>query len=233
MGNPKAKIKHKRRIRYQLKRAGYVLKSHAKPSLPETQDQELVIENLKQIHEREMKNFQDRLLRAHADLDNFRKRSARERQELVKFANESLISYLLPVLDNFSRAFGTKQNGEALESYQKGVELIYQLMLKVLTEAGLEKIEALNKPFDPSLHEAMSTEYDPNVPENHVFQVLRDGYMLRGRLLRPALVRVNKKPELDKTSRQILVLNPEILPEPLEEHKEIKEKTSRKKSQEH
>ena len=85
MGNPKAKIKHKRRIRYQLKRAGYVLKSHAKPSLPETQDQELVIENLKQIHEREMKDFQDRLLRAHADLDNFRKRSARERQELVKF----------------------------------------------------------------------------------------------------------------------------------------------------
>jgi molecular chaperone GrpE len=230
MRDPKAKIKQKRKLRYKLKRSRYVLKAHARPSLPDTQDQDLVIENLKQIHEREMKNFQDRLLRAHADLDNFRKRSVRERQELVKFANESLISYLLPVLDNFSHALGADQNSEDVESYRKGVELIYQQMLKVFTESGLEKIEAMNKPFDPSFHEAMATEYDANAPENHVLQVLRDGYMLRGRLLRPALVRVNKKPETDTTPRQILIPNPEILPEPLEQHKEKKEKTSRKKS---
>jgi len=230
MRNPKARIKQKRKLRYKLKRAGYVLKTYAKPSIPETQDHDNVIENLKQIHDRDMKSFQDRLLRVHADMDNLRKRYARERQELVKFANESLISYLLPVLDNFSHAIGTSQNGDAVESYRKGMELIFQQMLRILTESGLEKIEALNKSFDPSLHEAMSTEYNANAPENHVLQVLRDGYMLRGRLLRPALVRVNRKPQTDTTPRQILVPNPEILPEPVEQHKEKKEKTSRKKS---
>ena len=224
------KQKRKKRIRYKLKRAGYILKACAKSAVSKPKDQTRVIDNLKQIHEREMKNFQDRLLRAHADLDNFRKRTARERQELGKFANESLISYLLPVLDNFSQAFSMNHKVEDIQSYQKGMELISQQLMKVLSESGLEKIEALDKTFDPSLHEAMSTDYVDNLPENQVIQVLRDGYKLKGRVLRPALVRVNRKPEADKTSLQTFVPNPEIQPEPLEDHKEKKEKTSGRKS---
>jgi len=230
MWDAKARIKGKRRIRYKLKRSRYILKAFARPSLSRAQDPSSVIENLKQIHEREVGRLNDRLLRAHADLDNFRKRTTRERQELIKFANESLISYLLPVLDNFTHAGMMNGKIEDVETYQKGIDMIFQQMLKVLYESGLEKIEALNMPFDPTIHEAVSTDYSDDIPENQILQVLRDGYKLKGRLLRPALVRVNRKSELDKTSKQSLLSNPEIIPEPLEQHKEKKEKTARKKS---
>lgn len=138
----------------------------------------------------------DRLLRVTADFDNFRKRAARERQEAVKFANEALLEKLVPVLDNFEMAMAAVNapaNGSA-PSLQAGVAMIQQQLKGVLTEAGLEEIDALGKPFDPNWHEAVGQQESAEVAEGQVLQQLRKGYRLKDRLLRPATVIVAKKP---------------------------------------
>jgi molecular chaperone GrpE len=140
--------------------------------------------------------YWDRLLRTTADFDNFKKRAARERQDAIKFANESLMQKLVTVLDNFEMAQAAAQTGAAdsLKSLQEGVAMIYQQLRNVLTEAGLEDVDASGKPFDPNYHEAVSQQESAEVPEGHVLQQLRKGYKLRERLLRPASVIVAKAP---------------------------------------
>jgi molecular chaperone GrpE len=137
----------------------------------------------------------ERLLRTVADFDNFKKRAARERQDAVKFANESLIEKLLPVLDNFEMALAAAQaSQENVQSLQSGVAMILQQFKSVLADAGVEEIDAAGKPFDPNLHEAVSQQETTEVPEGVVVQQARKGYKLRERLLRPATVVVAKKP---------------------------------------
>jgi molecular chaperone GrpE len=136
-----------------------------------------------------------RLLRATADFDNYKKRAQREREEAIKFANESLIKKLVTVLDNFEMALaaGQKQTGSA-ESLQTGVSMIQQQLKNVLAESGLEELDAAGNTFDPNLHEAVSQQESAEVPEGQVVQQLRKGYKLRDRLIRPATVIVSAKP---------------------------------------
>ncbi|MGD1088507.1 MAG: nucleotide exchange factor GrpE [Verrucomicrobiota bacterium] len=138
----------------------------------------------------------DRLLRTTADLENFKKRAAREKTEAAQFANASLLQKLLPILDNFEMAQMAAQNvqGDSLASLQSGVAMIQQQLKTLLTDSGLEEIDAGGKPFDPTLHEAVSQQETIEVPENHIVQQIRKGYKLRDRLLRPASVIVAKKP---------------------------------------
>jgi len=142
------------------------------------------------------KEHWDQLLRSTADFDNFRKRAARERQDAIKFANESLLQKLIPVLDNFDMAIaaGGDSKHEAVQSLQAGVNMILSQLRGALTEAGLEEIDAAGRKFDPNFHEAVSQQETADVPEGHVVQQLRKGYKLRERLLRPATVIVAKKP---------------------------------------
>jgi molecular chaperone GrpE len=139
----------------------------------------------------------DRLLRTTADMENFKKRAAREREEAVRYANETLIKKIVPVLDNFDMAMAAaaqNQSADAVQSLQAGVTMIHQQLRKVLQEAGLEEVDAAGKPFDPNLHEAVSQQETAEVPEGQVLQQLRMGYKLRDRLVRPATVVVAKKP---------------------------------------
>lgn len=138
----------------------------------------------------------ERLLRLTADFENFKKRSARDRQDAIKFANESLLEKLIPVLDNFDMALMAANQPQAstVESLKTGVDMIYNQMRSALTESGLEEINAANKPFDPNWHEAVSQQESDLVPEGNVIQQLRKGYKLRERLVRPATVVVAKKP---------------------------------------
>jgi len=142
----------------------------------------------------------ERLLRTTADFENFKKRAARERVEAIQFANASLIQKLLPVLDNFEMAQAAAQNSadvkanEKILSLQSGVAMVQQQLKNTLAEAGLEEIDATDKPFDPALHEAVSQQEAAEIPEGHVLQQIRKGYKLRERLLRPAMVVVAKKP---------------------------------------
>lgn len=139
----------------------------------------------------------DRLLRTTADFDNFKKRAAREKQDAIKYATESLLQKVIPVLDNFEMALAAAQNSSAdgLKSLQDGVAMIHSQLKSTLTDAGLEEVDATGKPFDPNLHEAVSQQESDKVAEGHVLQQLRKGYKLRERLLRPATVIVAKKPE--------------------------------------
>ncbi len=138
----------------------------------------------------------NRLLRLTADFDNFKKRTARERQEAIKFANQSLIEKLILVLDNFDMALAAADNSQAgsVDSLRAGIGLIYNQLKNLLTDVGLEEVDAAGKPFDPNLHEAVAQQESADVPEGRVLQQLRKGYKLKDRLIRPAGVVVSKKP---------------------------------------
>jgi molecular chaperone GrpE len=136
----------------------------------------------------------DRFVRLTADFDNYKKRAARERQEAISFANENLLSRLVPVLDAFEMAMAAASNDAAAKSLQAGVLMISNQLKSVLAEAGLEEIEAGGKPFDPNLHEAVTQQETTEAPEGHVIRQIRKGYKFRNRLLRPAGVVVAKTP---------------------------------------
>jgi molecular chaperone GrpE len=153
------------------------------------------LEELKASAEKANDNW-ERLVRTSADFDNFKKRAAREKQDAIRYANEGLLEKLVPVLDNFDAALSAVQTSSAdsAQSLQTGVAMIFQQLKKVLTESGLEEVDATGQAFDPNLHEAVSQQESADVPEGNVLQQLRKGYKLRDRLLRPATVVVAKKP---------------------------------------
>jgi len=142
--------------------------------------------------ELEAKNSYERYLRQAAELDNSKKRAARERDEAIRFANEALIKDLLPVVDNLERAVAHASGGGNGKPLVEGVEMVLKALLDVLMKHGAVQITALGQLFDPSKHEAMAqVESDTHEP-NSVVDELHKGYMLRDRLLRPALVSVAK-----------------------------------------
>lgn len=155
-------------------------------------------EQLEELKQRAAKADEhwDRLLRTTADLDNFKKRAAREKQEAIKYANEALIEKLIPSLDAFDMALAATRNdgSGSNQSLQTGINMVYQQLRSVLADAGLEEVEAAGKPFDPNLHEAVAQKETAEAPEGQVVEQLRKGYKLRERLLRPATVVVAKPP---------------------------------------
>ena len=162
------------------------------PTLPLTPE---AVEELKTRAAKADENW-ERLLRITADLENFKKRAAREKADAIKFANESLIQKLIPVLDNFDMALLAVQSAAAdsNQSVQAGITMIHQQLKSALADTGLEEVDAAGKIFDPNFHEAVSQKETAEVPEDHVVQQLRKGYKLRDRLLRPATVIVARKP---------------------------------------
>jgi len=137
-----------------------------------------------------------RLVQQAADFENYKKRAARERQDATTYANEGLLTKLVPVLDNFEMAIAaaSASDGAANKSLQAGVSMIAGQLKNVLAEAGLEEIDAAGKKFDPNLHEAVSEVATTEVPEGHVAQQIRRGYRFRNRLIRPAGVTVARRP---------------------------------------
>ena len=155
-------------------------------------------EQLEELKQRAAKADEhwERLLRISADFENFKKRAAREKQDAIRFANESLMEKLIPVLDSFDMALAAAQNasGDPGQSLQTGISMVSQQLKGALQEAGLEAVDATGKAFDPNFHEAVSQQETADVPEGHVMQQLRRGYKLRERLIRPASVVVAKPP---------------------------------------
>ena len=143
---------------------------------------------------RERDELKNRFLRLAAETENYKKRTEREKAEFLKRANESLVKDLLPILDNLERALGHADQQADEESLRQGLELIYQDLKKVLERYGLEAVEAEGNPFDPELHEAMMQQENADVEDNTVLQQLQKGYKFQGRLIRPAMVVVSKRP---------------------------------------
>ncbi len=142
----------------------------------------------------ELAETRERWIRLNADFENFRKRTLKEREEAYRFGHQALAKDLLPAVDNLERAIdAARKSGVGdLDSLLQGLELVQRDLGLVLAKHGVTEVEALGKPFDPSLHEAIAQVSDPSVPPNTVVQVYQKGYRLLDRLLRPAQVVVAK-----------------------------------------
>jgi molecular chaperone GrpE len=138
----------------------------------------------------EVKVNYDRFVRQVAELENFKKRATREKDEAVRFANESLVRDLLPVIDNLERAVAHAQGGGNGKPLVEGVEMVLKGLLDVLAKHGVAQISAVGQPFDPEKHEAMAQVESENHAPNTVIEEHHKGYLLKDRLLRPALVTV-------------------------------------------
>ncbi len=140
----------------------------------------------------EIAKWKDAALRAQAELDNYRKRVARERDEDYKRAQAVVLERLLPVLDNFEFGMMEVRKGDPKSPIAVGMEMIQRQLNEFMTGSGVEVIDAVGAKFDPNLHEAVSQEEDASTPEGHVIRQLRRGFRLRDRLLRAAMVVVSK-----------------------------------------
>ena len=141
--------------------------------------------------EAELAEWKDRALRAAADMENVRRRARLDADEARKFANENLVSELLPVVDNFTRALEAAEQTSDFEALKNGVDLTRRQLLDALRRAGVEQIPALGQPFDPNLHEAiMQVEAQDGQEPGQVVEELRPGYRLHDRVVRPSLVKV-------------------------------------------
>jgi molecular chaperone GrpE len=148
-----------------------------------------------QVKEKESKENYERYLRQVAEVDNFKKRVNREKEDAIRYANENLIKDILPVIDNLERAIAHAQGGGNGKPLVEGVEMVLRGLLDVFSKYGVVQVPAVGEVFDPGKHEAMaqveSNQYEPNtvISEHH------RGYLLRDRLLRPALVTIAKTPQ--------------------------------------
>jgi molecular chaperone GrpE len=142
--------------------------------------------------------LEDRLLRLQADFENFKKRTHRERGELVRRAAENLMTELLPILDHFELGFENASNHEANPAVVEGFRIVYDQMVSGLKKHGLEPIDAMGQAFDPHLHEAITHLPSEDRPADSVIQQTRRGYMLGDRLLRAAQVVVSSGPAVEE-----------------------------------
>ncbi|GAA0408568.1 nucleotide exchange factor GrpE [Paenibacillus motobuensis] len=139
----------------------------------------------------ELEEQQQRLLRVQADYDNFRRRTVKEKEDLAKYASAKLISELLPVIDNFERALGTVSDNEEVVAYSKGVEMIIRQFENVLQAEGLKKMEAVGEAFNPEFHQAIMQVESDEYEEGIVVEEVQSGYLLKDKVLRPAMVKVS------------------------------------------
>lgn len=140
----------------------------------------------------ELEAERNKYLRLMADFDNYKRRAVKDRQEAEKFRAQSLLVDLLPVLDNFERALTTGTGSEESSSLLKGVEMVQKSLLEAVKREGLEEIKSVGEQFDPNVHQAVMQEKDDSAEAGSVLMELQKGYTLKGRVLRPAMVKVNE-----------------------------------------
>jgi molecular chaperone GrpE len=147
----------------------------------------------KEAAEQETKETYDKFLRISAEFDNYKKRTAREMDEFRKFANESLLMKLLPVVDNLERAISSSQEKKSSEScITEGIDMTLKEILNIFETFQVKPIESLNKTFDPNFHQAVMQEETDEIEENIIIKEFQKGYMIQNRLLRAAMVVVAK-----------------------------------------
>ncbi|WP_374718629.1 nucleotide exchange factor GrpE [Parageobacillus toebii] len=159
----------------------------------EEQNDELAAANAKIAElEAKIKEMENRYLRLYADFENFRRRTKIEMEAVEKYRAQSLVSNLLPALDNFERALKIEADNEQAKSILQGMEMVYRSILDALKKEGVEVIEAVGKPFDPNLHQAVMQAEDSNYEPNTVVEEFQKGYKLKDRIIRPAMVKVSQ-----------------------------------------
>ncbi len=139
----------------------------------------------------EKNDYQQRMQRAQADFENFKRRSNEERARDRKFRAQDIVTELLPALDNFERALKIDTSSEDGQALKQGMEMVFRQMKDAMEKEGVTVIEALGQPFDPNLHQAVMQDDSGDQESNVVLEVLQNGYILNGRVLRPAMVKVS------------------------------------------
>ena len=151
-----------------------------------------LIEKIETVQEASDKNL-DLYIRSQAEIDNVKKIYQKEQQGLIKFANESLIKQLLPVMDSLEKAITHSQDEDSIQTIREGVDLTLKGLMDILKKAGVETVEAIGEQFDPNFHEAVSEMADDGIKSGTVIKDLQKGYTLNQRLIRPSMVVVSKK----------------------------------------
>ena len=141
----------------------------------------------------ELEELNQRFLRVAADFENYKRRTNLEREDLLKYSNAKLLGELLPVIDNFELGLKNASSSPEVQSFLKGVEMIYTQLMGILEKEGLQKIAAVGEHFDPNKHEAVMQVTDETVEDDTVVEELRAGYQLKDKVLRPAMVKVSTK----------------------------------------
>ncbi|WP_336780532.1 nucleotide exchange factor GrpE [Paenibacillus illinoisensis] len=139
----------------------------------------------------EAEETQQRFVRAQADFDNFRRRTQKEKEELAKYASMKLVTELVPVIDNFERAMATVPEGTESESFSKGIQMIFRQLETVLNNEGLTAMDTVGQPFNPEFHQAIMQVESDEYEEGTVVEEVQKGYMLKDKVLRPAMVKVS------------------------------------------
>ena len=143
----------------------------------------------------DLDRFRDLAMRSRADFENYKKRSAREKEEAIKYANTSLLEKLVPIVDHFELGLEAARGEDEKSPIYSGMSLVLKQFQDFLTENGLQPIDAVGRKFDPNLHEAIAHEPSDEVPEGIVIRQTRRGYRLKDRLLRPSAVVVSSGPK--------------------------------------
>jgi len=142
----------------------------------------------------DLDRFRDLAMRSQADFENYKKRCAREKEEAIKYANKSLLEKLVSIVDHFELGLEAARGGSEQSPIYSGMNLVLKQLQDLLTESGLEPIEAVGQKFDPNWHEAIAHEPSAEVPEEIVIRQTRRGYRFKDRLLRPSTVVVSSGP---------------------------------------
>ncbi|MDE3839669.1 nucleotide exchange factor GrpE [Bacillus methanolicus] len=167
--------------------------NEAEEALDESKENELEAANAKIAElEAKLEEASNRYLRLQADFENFRRRSRMDLEASQKYRAQSLVTDLLPVIDNFERGLKLEVDNEQAKSLLQGMEMVYRSLLDALKKEGVEPIEAVGKEFDPNLHHAVMQVEDENYDSNIVVEEFQKGYMLKDRVIRPSMVKVNQ-----------------------------------------
>lgn len=145
---------------------------------------------LAKIEALENKNAQ--LIRVAADFENYKRRQAKEKEDLIKFAGSKVVTNMLPAIDNFERALSKPPTPEELQGFYEGVQMIHKQLLDVLQKSGVTVLDTEGQLFNPEFHEAVMTEPNDDFPDQTVLEEFQKGYIMNGRLLRPAMVKVSQ-----------------------------------------
>jgi molecular chaperone GrpE len=168
---------------------------HPKKKMKEKDELVETLEKSLEEKENALKKLEEDMLYLRAEFDNFKRLKAKERLDTLKFGNETLIKELFPVVDNLERALDHASQTEDVKGILEGVQLTLNELSKVLEKNGVTRIDALGKTFDPTVHEAYLQETRDDVEPDTVVSEFQKGYLLNGRLLRPAVVSVSKQSE--------------------------------------
>ncbi|MFD2213898.1 nucleotide exchange factor GrpE [Metabacillus endolithicus] len=160
----------------------------------QVEETEVVDESAAQIAELQAKldETENKMLRAQADFDNFRRRARLDQEAAQKYRAQSLVSEILPALDNFERALQIEASNDQTKSLLQGMNMVYNQLVQALQNEGVETIKSVGEQFDPHLHQAVMQVEDENYDSNTVIEELQKGYRLKDRVIRPAMVKVNQ-----------------------------------------